>query len=547
SDVSKLYSALAIINSGANRYYPKTIAAIDSATRAKDYTYSGVIPNADDPNGRPYAYLARSDGRGFSLSVTFETDQAVSQIEKVFSQYHSIYSSYATGTNASFYQGYGVEPAVDGKKVVFTEASGQYGRISIPPTIPKPTILALSDYMDSMPSTILFTASLSGTYERPQNALPSNSQAVLDVSGTFDDLSVSADVEVRKVASDYYVIVNKFPSILFLSLLSPIKGKWVKISPASSTAPGAAPGGLFSGWSQSLNSTQKSFSDNGKMAAQDLRTLASIADQTHALKFSGDPVKDQIDGALAYRYDLVLEKQDLLAFLQALAAEQAKPGHSPGFSTFPASSMIQYLESSDSGPTMDFLSKNMFFTVWVDAQGMPIQERFRFRMVPPDSASQLAGKQVDLTFTATFSDINKPISVQAPSSYITSEEADKLLSNTSAGTAQLKGRDARIVADIEQLRTDAESNYANGTYSKALVANNSRTSQGAGIVSSGDRKQILSDIASNGSTAYAITGPGPTSYALYGQLVSDPTQYICIDSSGKLLDPTTNHTGKTCK
>ncbi|MBU6232578.1 hypothetical protein KGP36_08185, partial [Patescibacteria group bacterium] len=204
-------------------------------------------------------------------------------------------------------------------------------------------------------------------------------------------------------------------------------------------------------------------------------------------------------------------------------------------------------ESSDSGPTMDFLSKNMFFTIWVDAQGMPIQERFRFRMVPPDSASQLAGKQVDLTFTATFSDINKPISVQAPSSYITSEEADKLLSNTSAGTAQLKGRDARIVADIEQLRTDAESNYANGTYSKALVANNSRTSQGAGIVSSGDRKQILSDIASNGSTAYAITGPGPTSYALYGQLVSDPTQYICIDSSGKLLDPTTNHTGKTCK
>jgi prepilin-type N-terminal cleavage/methylation domain-containing protein len=56
-------------------------------------------------------------------------------------------------------------------------------------------------------------------------------------------------------------------------------------------------------------------------------------------------------------------------------------------------------------------------------------------------------------------------------------------------SARKKGNDSRIISDVQQLRTQAESVYDGSNYNAALVAANNGTAAGNGIITTAGRRQ----------------------------------------------------------
>lgn len=117
----------------------------------------------------------------------------------------------------------------------------------------------------------------------------------------------------------------------------------------------------------------------------------------------------------------------------------------------------------------------------------------------------------------------------------------------SLNSARSKGKDARVVSSIQQLRTQIESDYNGSSYNASFSAANT-------LLATGNYSTLTTDITNNGGTFNAVTtgtySTGLTAYALYGGLPSSgstPTRWFCIDSTGKTNQQNTNNTGATCQ
>lgn len=138
----------------------------------------------------------------------------------------------------------------------------------------------------------------------------------------------------------------------------------------------------------------------------------------------------------------------------------------------------------------------------------------------------------------------------------------------SLNSARKKGTDTRVIADIQQLRTSFETDYANSVYSASFVV-----AGGIPALAAGNYQTLLTDLNTNGSAGNSIGGTiavsgntsglvlvengtpngttgwttAPTSYALYGKLSTG--KYFCIDSTGgtsQSLTPSQTNFGATC-
>lgn len=116
----------------------------------------------------------------------------------------------------------------------------------------------------------------------------------------------------------------------------------------------------------------------------------------------------------------------------------------------------------------------------------------------------------------------------------------------SLNSARNKGKDARVISDVQQLRTAFESGY-NGTTYPDLVANATTT---AGPQASATAALSI-DIAAQGAAVNFVTnGASVTAYAIYASLPSTiaggSTRYFCIDSTGKTNQSASANTAATC-
>ena len=133
----------------------------------------------------------------------------------------------------------------------------------------------------------------------------------------------------------------------------------------------------------------------------------------------------------------------------------------------------------------------------------------------------------------------------------------------SLNSARNKGKDARIISDVQQVRTALESGYngsgypdlkANGTAGSTVVGNATCTTNG--WTNSGPQNAsinaLLADACGQAGSGSALTiitnnatGASVGSYALYGALTST-TGYFCIDSTGRTNQAASTATGLTC-
>jgi prepilin-type N-terminal cleavage/methylation domain-containing protein len=102
----------------------------------------------------------------------------------------------------------------------------------------------------------------------------------------------------------------------------------------------------------------------------------------------------------------------------------------------------------------------------------------------------------------------------------------------SLNSARSKGKDTRVLTDVQQLRVQAESAY-NGTdysatFNVATVPDG--TTNGQGIVAGSVTSQLITDALNNGGVVQAMTDTSNTHYVVLGKLSTG--KYFCLDSRG---------------
>lgn len=109
-------------------------------------------------------------------------------------------------------------------------------------------------------------------------------------------------------------------------------------------------------------------------------------------------------------------------------------------------------------------------------------------------------------------------------------------------SARKKGNDTRVIADVQQMRTQAESVYNGSNYDAAMVAGNNAITNSAGLVTTagGVPRTLYEDAVANGGVLFAKTTSGNvTAYGIYGALPSTGnTRYFCIGSDGSTVQST---------
>jgi len=231
-------------------------------------------------------------------------------------------------------------------------------------------------------------------------------KASVDAFGDLGDLVVKFNAEALKTDTDYYFRINNIPT-LFGSYFSSIKGIWVQV-PASSTS------ALSSSYARDFAEFEQEYKANSAKLRAAVRKVARIADEERMLAFAQTPRTETVGGRLTYRYDLELRRGAILAVYKRILSEVIDRDTRSGKQVLEDKSIGDYLASPEFGEIMDYYDANTKFTLWVDARGYPAAAELTLRIVPSDKVFTLKDKQGLLVWRAEYSDINKPVMVEAP-------------------------------------------------------------------------------------------------------------------------------------
>jgi len=102
----------------------------------------------------------------------------------------------------------------------------------------------------------------------------------------------------------------------------------------------------------------------------------------------------------------------------------------------------------------------------------------------------------------------------------------------SLNSARKKGSDTRVISDVNEVRTQLESDYSGGNYSTDLT---SAGNTNANANTNANIKALGADAVGQGSNVMITASgtPSVTAYAVYGAMLSNPAISFCIDNTGK--------------
>jgi hypothetical protein len=187
-----------------------------------DSNYRSDFSINDPVSKKPYLYSRTSGGKDFALTVSFETDNAISTISNSYD-----FSSTTT--------------LINGKEVTFTKASPRY--LYLPEEPPQPFLSMLSESVRMMPPDVSAKIALSATTDWTESG-QSDWRFNLEGVGDLGDMTYSVNVDALRKGDSYYFRVNKIPS-LFLTSLAFIKGQWIKIDPATLSSSSSSSSGAY--------------------------------------------------------------------------------------------------------------------------------------------------------------------------------------------------------------------------------------------------------------------------------------------------------------
>ncbi len=488
--------------------YPQNIKNIFSGNSSYYQSKSVVDPETNNE----YEYKVTENGKNFELTVNFDTDGAIQSIKK--------YGYVATTT------------LVSGHKVTFTKDSSSYIYFSTEP--PKPFLVQLGEYLKALPADVNASMSFGASTDLKDSG-PADWKFNFDATGDFGDLTYKVNAEALKKDADYYFKINNIPSLF--GDLSNVKGKWIKIpgDEATSTPNSPYSYSVLSYLKTSIATTEKSYKENRAKSFKLLKKAIEVADEVKLISFRSNPRSEKVDGRQLIKYEITVNRDALVPYYKRLEEEINKNSDFKDYKSYVDQGLIDYLQSDEFKEVFDYVDNNNQFVIWTDESGLPAMVQDTFRVVPPDTATQLADKQVNLVFKLSINDINKKVNIEAPKDFTL---IDKFISDfeKNTGSASIKGKDASMKANLSNIRASAELFYdINSSYGKTLTLGVCKKTTGTLFADTNIAKALDSATENNIISATCVangTSGKATSYAISVPLPSDKTYSWCIDSQG---------------
>lgn len=357
-----------------------------------DYFYNQDDSLPVDPlTDMPYRYQVTSGGAHYELTITFETPDALTAIQKPF-------SFNATSTRV-------VE-----KTVTFTDESGSY--FFLPSEPPKPFLVELGDQIRMMPPELTSSLSVQVTTDLRDTAKP-NWEFAVDGAADMGDLNYKVAFDARKVEEDYYLRIRNLPGI-FLSMLGLTKNTWMSVSPSEYKDAGEY--NFVSSFVQEIPKVEDEYKKGREEAMMFLRNMVMFAEEEHLVRLHGKPelVESEHASSPLYRYEVRINKEAILPFMTKVVAEANKTKSVSDSGLFNDTGLLAYLKSDEFNQVFDYVDHNTTLVLYVDAKGYLARVAYTMRLVPPDTAKQLLNRQAKVTLTLSLSDINEPLRIEVP-------------------------------------------------------------------------------------------------------------------------------------
>ena len=503
-DVNTILSALrnSSLKGGS---YPTTLEQATASYSRNSYM-SRNFSLTDPTSGKKYSYSTTAGGKDFALTVTFSTSDAISAIRKA-------YNFSATTTS------------IKGQTVTFTKGSSSY--VYLPSTPPKPYFESLGETMRFIPADASGSVALSATSDWTRGS-SADWKFNVNVLGDFGDLSFKVNIDALKKDSIYYVRVNNIPSF-FGNWLSSAKGEWIKIDTSTISTSTSSGFNELSYVAAQLPKMEKNYKESREKIADILRKVARIADETHLVVFKEAPHSETVDGRLLYRYDIGINKDAIIPYYEKILAEVAQDKMFGSTPPLGDSSTLEYLKSDEFSQSFDYISKNTTITLWVDPKGYPAIFEYAIRVVPPDTAIPLKDKQVNLLWKLVLSDIDKPVTIDAPGE---SKPIQDLMDEIKKNVNYPNATDAAIKSDLSTVQVQAEIYYGGAgknSYGTQSWSFGATSCKGGMFKDSTVAKSLSSADSANGSGRVACYAGG-SDYLVGAELSSG--DWWCIDSSG---------------
>jgi hypothetical protein len=537
----KFYAGESSYGTKTVKSYPNNIDSVMSGTNGY-VTYSGTSIY-DPKTGEKYKYRVTEGGKNFELTMSFETSNAISRVKDTIKSYSGI-------TYSTYYPGVATSTKFSGNTVTFSKNSPSYVYLSATP--PKPFLVTVSESLRMLSNDVDGSLSVSAS----SNSKGSDStdwKFNFNAEGTFGDLSYKVNADAIKIDSDYYFKINNIPS-LFMSDISFIKGKWVKVPAVSDSKDGAYYSSV--GYlAESIPKYEKEYKENKESTVRLLRKVTEVADDTKIILYKEKPTTEKVGSEKLTKYVVGLRKDAILSFYTNLI-EAVKDDKEimTDYENILDDGLLDYLKSDEFSDVFDYVDQNTKISMWVNADGYPVKVEQNFRIVPPDTAVQLKDNQINVIFTIDLSDINKNVDINAPKDAKLLEDVMKEVSkNDPYASARTSGERAALKSYINSVRAYAELVYdktPGGGYGKKAFALGSCKQTADTLF--GD-KDVFANINSatksspSKATCASVMKNGKVNdWALSVPYPDDSTLSWCVDSTGNSKEITGKIKGASC-
>ncbi len=530
-DVSAIVGALLSTRNSSyttkvQKSFPKDIKNILTSNQYPTYGASVTDPETN----MDYKYTTTDAGQNFLLTVTFDTQNAINSIKR--------YNYSTTST------------PIDGLSVSFTKDSYTYLYLNEEP--PKPFLAQMSDSMASFPADInvLLSVTASSEFKAPEST---DWTFNVNAEGKFGDLTYKVNADALKKDKDYYFRINNIPSLFLFGDIATIKGKWVDVSSqiasSSATSTYVYDSSPLSSISKGIPDQEKKYKENRDKVVKLLKKITSLADEQGLISFKNPPKTEKVNGIPLVRYDLRIQKDKLLSFYTAL---QTEINTNPDFADFRDiidQGLVEYLKSDEFSQVYDYFSQNNQFTLWTDADGYPAIFEDTMRVVPGDTATQLANKQINIVFKVTTSDINKAINIQAPTDAV---PVQKLIDDAKKSSANSTYQSASTVS-LSSMRSSAELVYSTSgnSYGKKPFTLGPCTETADTLFGDKEIKNELEKATSNNVSSATCVSTGKignvSAWAVSAPMSDDTDFSYCVDNSGSSKKILGTIKGAVCK
>lgn len=365
-----------------NEMYPSTIKEVCGT----DYSLNGC-EYTDPKTDKEYKYNVTPDRKAFTLTIHLESQDAISYLQKHNSRINLSGTTLTlTQNNIGQYLRYGGpnKPAI--------QELGESARM-LPPELN--ALFAVEASVDTKAVTPDFDFSLEGE---------------LDMT----DMSYKVAFDVRRIGEDYFFQVRNMPGF-FLVWLGVEKNRWVKISPDEVAEDDSMKYTFLGQMADEVADAEDEYTNDREEFQHYIKMVLRIAEREKLIILKEKPKLEEVGEQSLYRYSVGINKKALIPFIKGVMEEwDSNEMYDKYSDLYFDEELLEYLESDEFSQIFDYLDKNITLTVHVDDEGYPAQLQYGVRLVPPDTARQLADKQGYVTLTLSLEDINKPINVAVP-------------------------------------------------------------------------------------------------------------------------------------